>query len=203
MVSSKADTVAAYLDSLPADRRSQIVKLRKVILENLPAGYEEGMQYGMIGYYIPLSRYPVTYNKQPLGIAALAAQKNAMSLYLMTVYGDPALKRWFEEGFRKAGKKLDMGKSCVRFKNIDDLPLPLIGETIAKVGVDDYIAIYEKARSGTSSARAKSAAKPEKKPATKVAKKKLTVKSVSKPATKTTKQKTAKKKVASKTKRRA
>ena len=151
MVSSKAETVTAYLDALPADRRAQIERVRRVILENLPKGYEEGMQYGMIGYFIPLSRYPVTYNKQPLGIAAFAAQKNAMSLYLMTVYGDPRLKKWFEDGFRKAGKKLDMGKSCVRFKTIDDLPLALIGEAIAKIGVDDYIAIYEKARGGTGS----------------------------------------------------
>lgn len=146
MVSSKATTVDAYLASLPADRRAAIAAVREVILGHLPPGYEEGMQHGMIGYAIPLSRYPDTYNGQPLVIAALASQKQHMSLYLMGVYGDPEIEAWFTERYRASGKKLDMGKSCVRFKKLDDLPLDLIGEVIARVSVDEHIAAAERAR---------------------------------------------------------
>ncbi len=159
MVSIDAPTVKQYLDSLPADRRKALAAVRAVIRKNLPKGFRESMQHGMIGYGIPLSRYPNTYNGQPLGIAALASQKRHMSLYLMGVYGNREVESWFRKAFAAAGKKLDMGKSCVRFKSLDDLPLDVVGQTIAKVGVDDFIAIYEAARAGTKSGAKKTAAK--------------------------------------------
>jgi hypothetical protein len=146
MATSKALTVEEYLAELPPDRRAALGAVREVILANLPPGFEEGMSFGMIGYCVPLSRYPDTYNGQPLGIAALAAQKGYMSLYLMCVYGDPETKRWFEAAFRQAGKRLDMGKSCVRWKSPDDLPLEVIGQAIARVSVDAFIARYEASR---------------------------------------------------------
>ncbi len=146
MVQSKAKTVKEYLAELPADRKKEIEVVRKVILANLPKGYEECISYGLIGYVIPLSRYPDTYNKQPLSIAGLAAQKNYMSVYLMCVYGDEKYRKWFEKSYAESGKKLDMGKSCIHFKKSDDLALDLIGEAIAKVSVEDYIKYYEKAR---------------------------------------------------------
>jgi hypothetical protein len=122
--------------------------VREVVLENLPEGYEEGMQYGMIGYYVPLERYPNTYNKQPLTVAALASQKNYMSLYLMGVYGDPRTREWFEERFAASGKKLNMGKSCVRFRKLDDLPLEVVGEAIARIPPNEFIEHYESSRTG-------------------------------------------------------
>lgn len=155
MVQSKAQTVKEYLAELPPDRRKEIEAVRKVILANLPKGYEEGMDFGMIVYYIPLSRYPDTYNKHPLAIAALASQKNYMSVYLMCVYGERQYMDWFKKSFEASGKKLDMGKSCVRFKTADDLPLDVIGEAVAKVSVDNYIKHYEKVRGELPSKRAK------------------------------------------------
>ena len=163
MVSSAATTVENYLSSLSADRRSAITRVRDTVNAHLPAGYEEGMGFGMIGWFIPLARYPDTYNGQPLLVAALAAQKGSNSLYLMTVYGDKKLDAKFRAGFKAAGKKLDMGKSCVRFKTADALALDVIGDVIAAVPVDAYIAGYEKTRAKTKTARAKG--KPAKKPA--------------------------------------
>jgi len=146
MVRSAAKTVEEYIKALPSERREAISKVREVILKNLPEGYVESMTWGMPTYEIPLERYPNTYNKQPLGIAALASQKNYMSLYLMSVYGDKATEKWFHERYEATGKKLDMGKSCVHFKKLDDLPLDLIGEVIRRVPADKYIEHYEKAR---------------------------------------------------------
>ena len=146
MAQSKAETVEEYLAELSPERRSEIATVRKVILDNLPDGYGERMQYGMISYVIPLETYPVTYNKQPLGLASLASQKNYMSLYLMNVYGDTDTERWFHEEYRASGKKLDMGKSCVRFKKVEDLPLELIGQTIARTSPDEFIERYETLR---------------------------------------------------------
>ncbi|SDN60161.1 iron chaperone [Allokutzneria albata] len=140
-------TVEEYLESLPEDRRGIVSELRRVILDNLPEGYEEGFQYGMIGYYIPLQRYPATYNKQALSYVALASQKNHLSLYLMGVYANPGGEVEFRDRWAATGKKLDMGKSCVRFRKLEDLPLDLIAETVAGVSVDDYIARYESSRS--------------------------------------------------------
>ena len=150
---SKASTVEAYLGALPEDRRAAICAVRNVILDNLDASYEEGMQYGMIGYYVPHRIYPKGYHsdpRQPLPFAALASQKNYMSLYLMSVYCGcvddiPANQheRWFREAWAKTGKKLDMGKACIRFKKIEDLPLELIAEAIRRVPASTYIEFCE------------------------------------------------------------
>ena len=149
MATSTAATVSEYLAELSSDRREAISKVREVVLEHLPAGYEETMQYGMISYVIPLADYPVTYNGQALGYASLASQKNYMSLYLMNVYGDSETERWFSERYAASGKKLNMGKSCVRFKRLEDLPLDLIGETIGRTTPAQFIERYEEARRNT------------------------------------------------------
>ena len=146
MVQSAAETVGDYLAELPEDRRLALATLRQVILDYLPDGYEEIMQFGMIGYVIPLERYPVTYNGQPLCYAALASQKNHMSLYLMNIYSDPETENWFVEQYRVSGKKLDMGKSCVRFKKLEDLPIDLVGQAIARTSVPEFIERYEASR---------------------------------------------------------
>ncbi len=146
---SKAATVAAYLAELPEDRRAVMSKVRDVVRKHLPKGYEESMGFGMMGWAIPLSKFPDTYNGQPLPIAGLASQKQGMSLYLMGLYGDPALAKWFESEWKKTGKKLDMGKSCLRFKKLEDLDLELIGQAIAKVPPEKLIALYEDARKST------------------------------------------------------
>jgi hypothetical protein len=146
MVKSAVTTVEAYLDSLPDDRRQALSAVRAVILDNLPGGYEEAMQWGMISYIISLSRYPNTYNGQALSIAALASQKNYMSLYLMCVYGHKPTEEWFRREFAASGKKLDMGKSCVHFRKLEDLPLDVIGQTIARVPVEAFLRVYEESR---------------------------------------------------------
>jgi len=144
MVQSNAESVDEYLKELSPDRRDSISIVRNLILENLPQGFVETMQYGMISYVIPCERYPITYNKMPLTIISLASQKNYMALYLMNVYGDGEEK--FKKNYIATGKKLDMGKSCVRFKSLDDLPLGLIGETISRTSVAQFIEQYEKSR---------------------------------------------------------
>jgi hypothetical protein len=146
VVKSTASTVQEYLDSLPADRRAVIAAVREIVLRHLPQGYRETMNWGMISYEIPLEVYPTTYNGQPLSYAGLAAQKNHNALYLMAVYGDPAREARLREGFAQAGKKPDMGKSCVRFRRLEDLPLDVIGELIAGTPPDELIAAYEKSR---------------------------------------------------------
>ncbi|MBN1440717.1 MAG: DUF1801 domain-containing protein [Anaerolineales bacterium] len=128
---SQAKTVAGFLAGLPADRRTAIEAVRRIILKNLPRGFEEAVNWGMIAYQVPLKTHPDTYNKQPLLYAALASQKNHMALYLMGIYGDKAARRKFEAAYRKSGKRMDVGKSCVRFRKLEDLPLELIGESIA------------------------------------------------------------------------
>jgi hypothetical protein len=156
VVQSKAKTVAEYLAELPDDRRKSIEAVRNVILENLDQDFEEGMQYGMIGYYVPHRVYPAGYHcdpRQPLPFAGLGSQKNYMSLYLMCVYGDPDQLKWFQQAWKSAGKKLDMGKSCVRFKSLDDVPLDVVGEVIRRVRAANYIEQCERvvqARSGKS-----------------------------------------------------
>ena len=150
---SKTATVAEYLASLPPDRRAVVSAIRDVIRANLDRDYEEGMQYGMIHWYVPLSRFPKTYNGQPLCIAGLASQKGYMTLYLLGVYGDPELSAWFRTAFAKAGKQLDMGKSCVRFRSLDALPLEVIGETIRRVPVERFLAQYQDARAGSKRAK--------------------------------------------------
>jgi len=146
MAQSNATTVQAYLDELPEDRRAVVAAVREAILANLPKGYQESMNWGMISYEIPLERYPDTYNSQPLGYLALAAQKRYFSLYMMGVYGDPEQEARLKAGFEEAGKRLDMGKSCVRFRKLDDLPLDVVGELIARITPEDFIAKYEASR---------------------------------------------------------
>ncbi len=119
MAASGAATVKEYIDSLSPERRADIQKVRRIIRKNLPPGFKEGMQYGCIGYYVPFSRLADTYNGEPLSVAGLASQKNHMAVYLMSVYGSPNLRRWFEQEYRKSGKKLDMGKSCLRFRSVE------------------------------------------------------------------------------------
>jgi hypothetical protein len=139
---SQATTVEQYLSGLAEDRREALEAVRRVILANLDKDFEEGMQYGMIGYYVPHRVYPAGYHcdpKEPLPFAGLASQKNHMSLYLMCIYGDSELSKWFREAWTKTGKKLDMGKSCVRFKRLDDLALDVIGEAIKRVQAKKYI----------------------------------------------------------------
>jgi hypothetical protein len=145
---NKAATVDEYLASLPEDRRDAVQAVREVILQHLPEGYEEGMQYGMISYYVPFSRLAKTYNGQPLGYVALASQKNYMSLYLTGVYASEALAEWFVSAYKQTGKKLDMGKSCVRFKKLSDLPLDVVGQAVAKVSVDELIHIHNQTHGG-------------------------------------------------------
>lgn len=146
MARSKATTVAEYLKSLPADRRKVIAKLSSLIRKNLPKGYEEAMNGGVISYQVPLGTYPDTYNKQPLMYAGIAARKNYNTLYLMRPYGDPKQLKVLEESFANAGKKLDMGKSCISFKKLDDLPLPAIEELVASTLPAKWIAIAVAAR---------------------------------------------------------
>ena len=136
---SRATTVEEYLSELPDDRRPTISAVREVVLANLPRGYEEAMSWGMIGYQVPLTVYPDTYNGAPLQYAALASQKNHFALYLMAVYGDEALRAWFEGAYRDSGHRMDMGKSCVRFRRLEDLPLELVGRAIAAVEVDEFV----------------------------------------------------------------
>jgi hypothetical protein len=143
---SKATTVEQYLASLPEDRRKALSAVRDVILENLDESYEEGMQYGMIGYYVPHKVFPAGYHcdpKQPLPFASLASQKSHMAVYLMCNYGQPKQETWFREAWAKTGKKLDMGKSCVRFKKLEDVALEVIGEAIRRSPAKAYIQHYE------------------------------------------------------------
>ena len=144
---SDATTVRAYLDSLPADRRAAMTKVRTVIRRNLPAGIVEAMNWGMITYEVPLRTYPDTYNGQPLAYAALASQKNHMAVYLMGIYGDDALRQEFEDAYRASGKRMDIGKSCVRFKRLDDLPLDVIGDAVGAMTLDQFIAMHDTAAS--------------------------------------------------------
>jgi len=146
---STAATAQEYLAGLPQDRRLALAAVRQVILDNLDPDYEEGMQYGQIAYYVPHRVFPAGYHcdpKQPLCFAGLASQKHHMSLYLMSVYGDSDHKRWFEQAWKKTGKKLDMGQACIRFKKLDDLPLEVIAETIRRVPAKKWVAIYERSR---------------------------------------------------------
>lgn len=146
MVSSKAATVAQYLAELPPDRLAEIERVRDAVNASLPDGYHEGIGFGMILWFVPLERYPDTYNKQPLGYAALAAQKNYNSLYLNCVYSSKESSERVQEAFAAAGIKPDMGKCCIRFKTADKLPLEAIKEEIASTSPDGFIRIYEEAR---------------------------------------------------------
>lgn len=143
---SNAATVEQYLAELPADRRAALEAVRAVVKQNLDGDFEEGMQYGMIGYYVPHRIYPPGYHcdpKQPLPYAGLASQKNHMSLYLGCVYGHKGQREWFESAWVKTGKKLDMGQACIRFKKVEDLALDVIAEAIRRTPATKFIAYYE------------------------------------------------------------
>jgi len=144
---SQAQNVTQYITGLPDDRKEAITKIRRAILDKLPQGFSESMGYGMVGYGVPHSIYPVGYHcdpKLPLPFISIASQKNFIALYHMGMYADPELLKWFVAEYPKHCRyKLDMGKSCVRFKKIEDIPYALIGELVAKVSVSDWIACYE------------------------------------------------------------
>lgn len=148
MVSRDATTVEGYLQAVPEDRRPTIERVLEFVRAHIPAGYEEGIAYGMIGWSIPLERYPETYNGQPLGIVALAAQKHHNALYLHGPYADPELDGRIRKGYADAGKKLDMGKSCVRFKRFDELETGVLAEVLEAVPPERFIELYEASRSG-------------------------------------------------------
>jgi uncharacterized protein YdhG (YjbR/CyaY superfamily) len=143
---STARTVEEYLGSLPDDRRDAIEEVRQVILSNLPEGLEETMNWGMITYQVPLAVVPDTYNGQPLMYAALASQKHHMAVYLTAVYADEHAAAAFRIDYLATGKRLDMGKSCVRFKRLEDLPLELIGATIAATSMAEFIELVDRSR---------------------------------------------------------
>lgn len=144
---SNATIPEQYIEELPQDRKETIEKLREVIRQNLPEGFAEHMGYGMLCYVVPHSIYPAGYHcnpKQALPFVSLASQKNFVALYHMGIYADPNLLKWFVDEFPKHTKyKLDMGKSCIRFKKLDDIPYKLIGELASKVTVDQWISVYE------------------------------------------------------------
>ena len=143
---SDAVTVEEYLKGLPRERWEAISRVRSVILERLPDGYEEEMRWGMISYEVPLSIQPDTYNGKPLMYAALASQKRHMAVYLSGVYADPVARGDFERAYRASGKRFDMGKSCVRFRRLDDLPLDVIGAAIARYPIEDFVDLYHRGR---------------------------------------------------------
>jgi hypothetical protein len=148
-VQSNAKTVAEYLKSLPPDRRAAIQAVRQVILKNLPKGFEEMMQYGMIGYVVPHSLYPAGYHcnpKLPLPFAALSSQKHHMGFGLCYIFDDPKTHKWFVDSWKAAGKRLDMGKVCVRFRRLEDVPLDVIGRLMARTSVKEFISLYENSR---------------------------------------------------------
>jgi uncharacterized protein YdhG (YjbR/CyaY superfamily) len=146
MARSSASTPEQYLAELPPERREVVAAVREVILENLPEGYQEAMNWGMIAYEVPLERCPDTYNGQPLMYMALAAQKNHYAVYTMGVYMTPGGEDWVRTEFEEAGKKLDMGKSCIRFRKLEQLPLEVIGRIAGGMEVDGFIEGFERSR---------------------------------------------------------
>jgi hypothetical protein len=174
---SQAATVDQYLAELPPDRRAIIAQVRDVIRKNIDPGFEEGMQYGMIGYYVPHRTYPVGYHcdpKQPLPFACLASQKNYCSLYAMSLYADGQDYERFMSEWQKTGKKLDMGKSCIRFKAVEDLALDVIAAALRRITVPKWIAVYESSIMDARKRPAKKQAAPKKASVKKAAAKKKT-----------------------------
>lgn len=199
---SKAPTVAAYLKSLPDDRRKALQAIRKVVNDNLDPKVKEAMAYGMPGWVVPLSVYPDGYHcakDTPLPFASLASQKNHMALYLFCVYSVPGEAERLAKEWKATGKKLDMGKSCLRFKSLDDVPLDVIGKAVKRMTLKKFIAGYEEALAGTSAGRKKAA--PKKTAAKKKAAKKPAARK--KPAAKKATTKKAAKKVSKKAPARA
>ena len=143
---STVNSVEQYLNELPDDKKEALSLVRKSIVENLPNGYNEVMNWGMITYEVPLETFPDTYNGKPLMYAALASQNNHMSVYLMGCYMSPDIRKKFENAYKESGKKFDAGKSCIRFKKVEDLPLDLIGKTIGLMSVEQFIENYLRTR---------------------------------------------------------
>ena len=143
---SDAATVEEYLDSLPPDRREVVSTLRDVINAHLPEGYIEQMEWGMVTWVVPLEDYPDTYNKRPLSYISLASQKSHLAVYLMGLYTGGPEESWFRQQYAERGMKLDMGKSCVRFTALDEVPLDVLGEVVAKIPAGEFIARYEESR---------------------------------------------------------
>jgi uncharacterized protein YdhG (YjbR/CyaY superfamily) len=145
---SKAITVDQYIEEIPEDRKQAVTELRKVIKKNIPKGFQECMSYGMVGYVVPHSKYPAGYHcdpKLPLPFLAFASQKNFIAVYHMGIYAEPRLLKWFTEAHAKASpKKLDIGKSCMRYKKAEDIPYQLIGELVSKITPDEWIEMYER-----------------------------------------------------------
>jgi len=139
-------TVKQWLASVPAERKDAINAVRDAVNDHLPPGYEETVDWGMLAWVVPLATLPNTHNGHPLTLAALGAHTKLMTLYLMTVYSDPKVRREFQIAYKKTGKKLDMGGCCVHFKKLDDLPLDVVGDTIARVAVDEYVERYQASR---------------------------------------------------------
>lgn len=186
-MASKPTTVAEYLEQLPPDRRAAIEAVRKVIRENLDKDYEEGIQYGMLGYYVPHRVFPDGYHcdpKQPLPFMSVASTKGHIGLHMFCIYGDAGHQQWFRDAWAKAGKKLDMGAACVRVKKLEDIALDVLGEAVRRLPVAKYVEAYVKLRDSMRSA---------KKPKTSGAKQTATKAATSKPAAKKTAKKTAKK----------
>jgi len=159
-----ASTVNEYLAALPADRREALTEVRRGINRALPKGYEEGIQFGMISWFVPLTTYPAGYGgnkKVALPLISLASKKGYMALHMICFYGQPELREWFTAQYAKSAKKLDMGQGCLRFKTLDDLALDVVAKTIARLPVKDYVAGYQAMRDamGKDKGKAKSAAK--------------------------------------------
>ena len=146
MASKAQPTVADFLSHLPPDRRGEVERLRALIRQHLPPGYEEAVSKNMLVYQVPLTYYSDTYNHRPLWYVALASEKSYLSLHLMSIYGDPAQAQRLKEGFQIAGKKLDMGKSCIHFHTADDLPLETIATVISSTPMERWVAIAKAAR---------------------------------------------------------
>jgi uncharacterized protein YdhG (YjbR/CyaY superfamily) len=208
MPTAPHSSVESYLRSLPAERRAALEALRAVILENLDPRFEEGIQYGMPGYFLPHGEYPAGYHcdpRQPLPFASFASQKNHMALYLFCLYTDPEAVASFAREWRATGKRLDMGKSCVRFKRLEDLPLEVIGRAVAAVTAERFVASYEAQLEGSGARRRGSGASAGgKQPASKSPSKKVSGKKTVRKATAEKAGSRATKKVASRraTKRR-
>jgi len=144
---AKATTVKDYLDQLPEDRRAALQTIRKTIKKNIDKTFKEGIVYGMVGYYVPHSVYPDGYHcdpKTPLHFASIASQKNHIGLYFFCVYVDPVLQKWFVDAWKKSGKRLDMGKSCVRVKKLEDIPMDVVAELFKRATAKKFITAYEK-----------------------------------------------------------
>ena len=142
----RALTVNQWLASVPAERKDAINAVRDAVNEHLPPGYEETVDWGMLAWVVPLTTLPDTHNGHPLTLAALGAHTKLMTIYLMSVYSDPTIRREFQTAYKKTGKRLDMGGCCVHFKRLDDLPLDVIGDTIARVAIDQYVEQYRNSR---------------------------------------------------------